>query len=98
MAVAARTHYRDPRGFVIELSLTADTGAELLPALGAALDTLLKQGCKPVDPFTEPTAAEVARNLARAHMGQTTPGPGPGGREGNGRRGGGSSAPLFPEG
>lgn len=80
MTVTARTHYRDGRGFVIELTMTGETGAELLPGVSKTLDVLMQQGCKPVDPFTEPTAAEVARNLSRAQLAKSTPGQGPGGR------------------
>ena len=65
MTVTARTHYRDGRGFVIELSITGETGAELLPGVSHTLDALMRAGCKPVDPFTEPAAA-VAHNAARA--------------------------------
>lgn len=52
------------KGFVVELTLEAESGKDLLAALGAAQDHLLGAGATPVDPFAAPTAAVVAANLA----------------------------------
>jgi hypothetical protein len=61
-----KTFYKDPRGWIAELSVDAPDAGGLFSLVDDALHVLLQRGCIPLDPYAAPVAARVAANLAGA--------------------------------